>query len=126
MSLEITATLVQVMKEVSGQSQKGPWVKQEFVVETTTEKFPKKICFTAWGEKTSALKDLKPGTPIRVFFNLESREYQGRWYTEAKAWQIGPASQTPEQATPPASHVSSPSPSPAVDEVPAGGDDLPF
>lgn len=125
MSLEITATLVQVMPEVTGQGQKGPWVKQEFVVETTTEKFPKKICFSLWGEKISALKDLKPGTPIKVFFNLESREYQGRWYTEARAWQIGLASQSPApSATATANQASAPAT--AIDEMPAGGDDLPF
>jgi hypothetical protein len=127
MSLEITATLVQVMQEVTGQGQKGPWVKQEFVVETTADKFPKKICFSLWGEKTSALKDLKPGTPIKVFFNLESREYQGRWYTEARAWQIGPASQNAGQAATSAPVQSAASTTAtSVDEMPAGGDDLPF
>lgn len=126
MSLEITATLVQVMPEITGQGQKGPWVKQEFVVETTMEKFPKKICFSVWGEKTGALRDLKPGTPVKVFFNLESREYQGRWYTEARAWQIGPASQAAGQSAPVSSGQTASSTPAAIDEMPAGGDDLPF
>lgn len=126
MSLEITATLIQVMPEVTGQGQKGPWVKQKFVVETTTEKFPKKICFSIWGEKTAALRDLKPRTPIKVFFNLESREYQGRWYTEARAWQIGPASPSTHQPAAASGQTPSSVPAPAVDELPAGSDDLPF
>lgn len=120
MSLEITATLVQVMPEQTGQGQKGAWNKQEFIVQTINDRYPRKICFSVWGDKTSLLKDLTPGTPIKVFFNLESREYQGRWYTEARAWQIGPASQTGSQPA-----VAS-APAPAIDEMPAGSDDLPF
>jgi hypothetical protein len=125
MSLELTATLIQVMPEVTGQGQKGPWIKQEFIVETSNDRFPRKICFSLWGEKTSALKDLKPGMPVKVYFNLESREYQGRWYTEARAWQISPASQPAASSAPAAATPPSAVPSPA-DEFPSESDDLPF
>ncbi|MCC6385113.1 MAG: DUF3127 domain-containing protein [Bacteroidia bacterium] len=88
MSLEITGTLLQIMEEVKGQSQRGNWNKQEFVIETIEDKFPRKICFSLWGEKTASLKNLQIGSRIKVDFNLESREFNGRWYTEARAWMI--------------------------------------
>lgn len=76
------------MEEVKGQSQRGNWNKQEFVIETIEDKFPRKICFSLWGEKTASLKNLQIGSRIKVDFNLESREFNGRWYTEARAWMI--------------------------------------
>ncbi len=78
------------MPEVTGQGQKGPWNKQEFVIETI-DQFPKKVCFTAWGEKANDLKQYGPGDTLKVTFNLESREYNDRWYTEARAWRIDQA-----------------------------------
>ena len=87
MALELTGKLIKVLPEVSGQSQKGPWNKQEFVVETI-DQFPKKVCLTAWGEKANDLKQYAPGDTLKVTINLESREYNDRWYTEARAWRI--------------------------------------
>lgn len=87
MALELTGKLIKVLPEVSGQSQKGPWNKQDFIVETV-DQFPKKVCLTAWGEKASDLKQYAPGDTLKVTLNLESREYNDRWYTEARAWRI--------------------------------------
>ena len=87
MALELTGKLIKVLPEVSGQSQKGPWNKQEFVVETV-DQFPKKVCLTAWGDKANDLKRYSPGDTLKVTLNLESREYNDRWFTEARAWRI--------------------------------------
>lgn len=87
MSLEITGTLKKIMSEVTGEGKFGKWIKQEFVLETK-DQYPKKICFSAWGDKTDALKNLKEGETITVSFNPESREYNERWYTDLRAWKI--------------------------------------
>lgn len=87
MALELIGKLIKVLPEVSGQSQKGAWVKQEFVIETI-DQFPKKVCMTAWGDKASDLKQYATGDTLKVTINLESREYNDRWYTEARAWRI--------------------------------------
>ncbi len=87
MALEITASLRQVLPPVTGQGRNGTWSKQEFVVETSGE-YPKKICCTLWGDKASALQDLSEGQEVKVYFDLESREYNGRWYTDVKAWKV--------------------------------------
>ncbi|MDX5319997.1 MAG: DUF3127 domain-containing protein [Bacteroidota bacterium] len=87
MSLEVTGRIVQVMDEVNGQSPRGSWKKQEFVIETA-EQYPKKICLSVWGEKVDALKQFKEGSNITASINIESREYNGRWYTDIRAWRL--------------------------------------
>jgi hypothetical protein len=89
MALELVGKLVKTLPEVTGQSSKGPWQKQEFVLETF-DQYPKKVCVSLWGEKVNDLKQYAPGDTLKVSLNLESREYNDRWYTEARAWRIEP------------------------------------
>ncbi len=89
MALEIEGILQQVLPEVNGTSKTGnPWVKQDFVIETTEDQYPKKVNFSLWGDKVADFKQYTTGDKIKVSFNLESREYNGRWYTEARAWRV--------------------------------------
>ncbi len=87
MSLEITGNLNQVLPEQRGQGRNGEWVKQDFVIETEGD-YPKKICFSVWGDKKDVLATLQPGSPVKVSFDIESREYNGKWYTNTKAWKV--------------------------------------
>ena len=82
--------LVQVLEEVSGVGKTGnSWKKQSFVVELDgSSTYPKKVCLTAWGDKVDTLKRLTIGDRISAAFDVESREYQGRWYSDLKAWKI--------------------------------------
>lgn len=86
MALEITGKLYKVLPEVTGAGKNGSWVKQEFILETT-EQYPKKVCCSAWGEKVS-IKGYQLGDELKVSFNIESREYNERWYTDLRAWKI--------------------------------------
>lgn len=87
MSLEIEATLVQVLEKQNGNSEKGPWTKHAFVV-NTMEQFPKKVCFMAWNDKGEPLYKAKPGDRLKIAFSPESREYQNKWYTDLRAYRI--------------------------------------
>ena len=88
MALELVGKLIKVLPEVSGQSQKGPWSKQEFVIETLDASYPKKVCLTAWGDKVGDLKQFADGDTLKATFSAESREYNDRWYTELRAFRI--------------------------------------
>jgi len=88
MALELVGKLIKVLPEVSGQSQKGPWSKQEFVLETLDASYPKKVCLTAWGDKVADLKQFATGDTLKATFSAESREYNERWYTELRAFRI--------------------------------------
>ena len=88
MSLEITGKLIAKLPLQSGTSSKGnTWQKQEFVIETG-DQYPKKICSNLWGDKADQLNQFNIGDDIKVSFDLESREFNGRWYTDVKAWKI--------------------------------------
>ena len=84
--VEITGKIIEILPEKSGQSANGEWRKQEYVLETETS-YPKKICFVVWGDKIE-LFNLKKGESVEVSVDLESREYNERWYTDVKAWKV--------------------------------------
>jgi hypothetical protein len=85
--MEITGTIIQILPEVGGTGKTGnAWRKQEYILETK-DQYPKKICFNAWGDKIDQFA-LQQGDEATVSFDVESREYNGRWFTEVKAWNV--------------------------------------
>ncbi|MCC5933123.1 MAG: DUF3127 domain-containing protein [Candidatus Cyclonatronum sp.] len=99
MSLEIKGTLQQILPVQSGQGRNGPWQKQDFVIQTPGQ-YPKKVCFTMWGEKANILQSFSAGQELNVAFDVESREYNGKWYTDCKAWKVEAAGSTPQSGMP--------------------------
>lgn len=99
--MEVKGRIFTILDPVTGESAKGPWKKQSFVIETM-DQYPKKVCFTVWNDKI-ALSDLTPESVLTVHFNAESREYQGRWYTDLTAWktELGSASTGADIPAPP-------------------------
>lgn len=86
MSMDVKGKVVQLLQPQTGQGKRGPWKKQEFILETQSQ-FPKKVCISMWGEKIDQF-GLSVGENVTVSVELESREYNSRWYTEARAWKI--------------------------------------
>lgn len=84
--MEITGEIIECIPVKSGQSANGEWRKQEYVLQTDGQ-YPKKICFMAWGEKIEQFA-IQEGETVQVSIDLESREYNGRWYTDVKAWKV--------------------------------------
>ncbi len=87
MNLEISGSVFKILPEVTGEGRNGTWVKRDFVIETE-EQYPRKVCFSTWGDKTQELKNLTVGDSVLVSFNADSREYNERWYTDLRAWKI--------------------------------------
>lgn len=121
MSLEITGHLIKVLPEQRGQGRNGEWVRQDFVIETT-EQYPKKVCISAWGDKANDLSRAKVGDDLTVSFNVESREYNERWYTDIRAWRININSNGNGSAGMPPMPGEIPAPADSLD----GNEDLPF
>ena len=123
--MEIQGKLISKLTEQTGTSAKGEWKKQDAVIETL-EQFPKKVCITFWGERADELKKLNEGDNIKVFFDIESREYQGKWYTNLKAWKFetSPSSSSAENN----SNIPDSLPEEFQDTTPTDNniDDLPF
>lgn len=64
----------------------------------TEGQYPKKVCVSIWGDKINEA-NLKAGSLLNISFDVESREYNGRWYTDVKAWRIEPAGAAAATAT---------------------------
>jgi len=132
MALEFEGNLVKVLSEVTGQGKNGAWVKQDFVLETE-DQYPKKACFTAWGDKAADLKTFSLGEKLRVTFSVESREYNDRWYTDLRAFRIdqtnGEGSVAPSSAPVQSQSSKASRQAPPVADLPsfsADDQDLPF
>ena len=85
-ALEVSGKIIEILEVKSGKSANGEWRKQEYVLETEAE-YPKKVCFMAWGDKIDQF-NIQQGETVAVSIDLESREYNGRWYTDVKAWKV--------------------------------------
>ena len=88
MDVKISGKVVEILEELSGEGRNGPWRKRDFILETGGT-YPKKICMTQWGDQIDAMT-LKEGDSVTASVDIASREYNGRWYTDVKAWRIEP------------------------------------
>jgi hypothetical protein len=95
--MQLTAKLIQLLPLQSGTGKNGPWKKQDIIVETESQ-YPRKICISIWGDKISEGM-LKVGNSLKIDFDIESREYNGRWYTDVKARKIEAAGEGPRGDT---------------------------
>ena len=119
MDLKISGTVKQILPEQSGEGRNGPWRKQDFVIETAGN-YPKEICVTHWGDNIEAF-GVREGEMLTVHIDLQSREYNGRWYTDVKAWRV--EREGASDQGPPPGHLDGPVGDPPPESV---DDDLPF
>lgn len=84
----IKGKLISHLPQTSGEGKNGTWVKGGFIAEIPHDKFPKKVCFTTWGDAVAQTEGIAQNTDIEVSFEVESREYQGKWFTDAKAFKV--------------------------------------
>jgi Domain of unknown function (DUF3127) len=90
--MQLTAKLTQLLPLQTGSGKNGQWKKQDIIVETEGT-YPKKVCISIWGDKINE-SVLKIGSQLSISFDVESREYNGRWYTDVKAWKVEQAGAT--------------------------------
>lgn len=117
MSIELKGKLIEKLKVISGEGRNGKWEKQEFIIETD-DQYPKKICISVWGDKLSMIENLVSGDLLKVSVNIESREYNTRWFTDIRAWRIEREAEEGIAASPPPDEFP-----PDIDNP---TDDLPF
>ena len=127
--MEVTGKIIAVLPLQGGVSKAGnEWKKQEYVL-ATHDQYPKNVCFQLFGADRIAQAAIQPGEELTVSFDIDSREYQGRWYTSINAWKVerptataaGPVSVTPDDMVPSGMPTASPS---MASSDPT--DDLPF
>lgn len=89
MSLEITGKIIAVLDKRTGVSNAtgSVWSVQQYVIETH-EQYPKRMCFDVFGEDRINQFAIQIGEEMTVSFDLDAREYQGRWYNSIRAWKV--------------------------------------
>lgn len=129
--MEIVGKVVQLGTLIEGNSPRGPWKKQELIIETV-EQYPKKICLLCWNERVNDANSFFVGQTIKAQISIESREFNGKWYTDVRAFRFDleqpaqqPAAQPMNQMPPQIPQQ----PLPPMNEdyfASDNGDDLPF
>ena len=124
--MDLTGKVIAIMEARSGVSSRtgNNWMTQEYVIEVPGQ-YPRKMLFNIFGEDRIKQFNIQPGEEITVQFDIDAREYNGRWYNDIRAWRV-------ERGTAPA---PAPEYSPAIDAPKANAvdfgsqneaDDLPF
>ena len=144
--MELIGKIIQVLPLQEGVSKAGnAWKKQEYILETLGTQYPRKVCFNLFGDNVDKFP-MQVGQDVTVSIDLESREFNGRWYTSVRAWNVlngvqlagapapGFAAAPAQPAAPAPGFASAPAqpapqaapaqPSPAA--IPTPADDLPF
>lgn len=122
--MEIKGKIIHAFPEMSGTSKAGnAWKKREYVLETQ-ETYPKKVHFDFFGERADQYP-LSVGDDITLSFDIESREFNGRWYTSIRGWKAEKSGAAPANTAPQDFSGSVPPPPPAIASVDEN-DDLPF
>ena len=87
--MEISGKIIQVLPEQGGVSKTSgkEWKLQAYVLETQ-EQYPRKVHFEVFGEDRIKANPCQLDDIVTVSFDIESREFNGRWYTSIRAWKI--------------------------------------
>ena len=84
--MQLSGRIVSLLPMQTGTGKNGTWRKQEVILETEGQ-YPKKVCVAVWGDRIDE-QQLQVGNNLKVDVDVESREYNGRWYTDVKAWRV--------------------------------------
>lgn len=118
--MEISGKIIAVLPLATGEGKNGTWRSQDYVLETY-DQYPRKVCFNLFNDRIDQYP-MAIGDDVEISFDIESREYNGRWYTTIRAWKVAKKDQGAAMGAP------------AVDQIPpfvpdgsgSDGSDLPF
>ena len=133
--MEIIGKVVRLGNLTEGTSARGPWRKQELIIETE-EQYPRTVCLICWTNQIDEIQKFAPGQTIKAQIELSSREFNGKWYTDVRVWRFDPVGATTAPVAAPAQpaqqpmmHQTPPAAAPTTEYFPPAEDsvdDLPF
>lgn len=85
--MNLSGKIIAVLPEKKGVTEKGDWIMKEYVMEVEGQ-YRLKVCFSLYGEDKIKECNLKIGDNVKVYFNVSSKEFRGRWFTSITAWKI--------------------------------------
>ncbi len=126
--MELTGKIIAVMEARGGVSARtgNSWKTQEYVLEVPGQ-YPKRCLFNVFGEDRINQFNIQNGEELTVQFDIDAREYNGRWYNDIRAYNVI-RGQQPVSGAPVAAPSEATSPFPPAQEPASEGssDDLPF
>ena len=120
--MELSGKVIAVLEPRGGVSKTGnAWKVQEYVIETH-DQYPRKMCFDVFGEDKINQFNIQIGEEVTVHFDIDAREWQGRWFNSIRAWKVDRVATTAPAGAPEVVPPFPPVDFSATDEK----DDLPF
>ena len=124
--MELSGKVIAVLEPRGGVSKTGnAWKVQEYVIETH-DQYPRKMCFDVFGEEKINQFNIQLGEELTVHFDIDARDWQGRWFNSIRAWKVDRNTMqegaAPQDFVPPFPPAGAPADFSAGDEK----DDLPF
>ena len=86
--MKLTGKVTSVTPTQTGESARGEWKKAGFMITYKDGEFEKSAYFTGFNRPVELIEKLQIGQSVEVSFNIESREYNGKFYTDLNAWRI--------------------------------------
>lgn len=119
--MELVGKIIQVLPAQEGVGRNGnPWKVQPYVLETL-DQYPRKVHFEVFGEDRIKQNPCEIDQLVTISFDIESREFNGRWYTSIRAWRIQQGDMTqaaaPAPAAAPVAAAPAAAPAPAAQPV---------
>ena len=120
--MEITGKIIAALEKRTGVAKAtgNAWMAQEYVIETQGE-YPRRMCFEVFGEERIKEFNIQVMDRLTVSFDIDAREYNGRWYNSMRAWKV-----TRETLPTPSAIVTAPesSPLPPINDLPWEANDV--
>lgn len=87
--MEQTGRIIEVMEPKSGKSSKtgNPWMIQEYVLEIPGQ-YPRRCMFSIYGEERIKQMNVQMGEYLTIQFDIDARQYNGRWYNDIKVYNV--------------------------------------
>lgn len=118
--MDISGKIIAILPQQSGQGKNGTWRSQDFVIETS-DQYPKKICINLFNDRIDKFP-IAIGDAVTVSFDIESREYNERWYTTIRAWNVKKNDEGTSQSDIPLPDISSAPPASGLGTFESPGD----
>ena len=142
--MELRGKIIAEFNERGGISNRtgNEWKAKSYVIEVPGE-YPRKMVFDVFGADRLQRFNIQVGQVVNVAFDIDAREYNGRWYNSIRAFDVRPADLSqpvaapvtqPAGVNPPvspvpegtAAPVAAPVTAPIAQEQDTSNEDLPF
>lgn len=86
--MELQGKVVAALPQRSGESARGKWMSQEFVIQYQDGQYSRNLVFTLFGEERINRCNVQVGQFVNVAFDIDAHEWNGRWFTDIRAFDV--------------------------------------